>query len=176
MSMSLKESRGYSADPRCLLRIARARSPRALTLTDGTRLDAGELVVGTHLWNEHLPREGASLAPGLALMRGSLQELARFLQAQPELSDARAIYGEMGFLPDARLPQARRIAERLGFELVPGERPGWNPLSRAFWRNAVSWWYLRKFNPAGLRQTGFGRMRRCEAWMSRDQLLARYGH
>ena len=171
----MKMSVAFSTNPRCLLKITPARSPRAVTLADGTRLAAGDPVVGTHLWNAHLPGERAGLASILAQMNDSLRELARHLQAQPDLGDARALYGEMGFFPEERLPLARQIAERLGFELVPGERPGWNPVRRAFWRNAVSWWLLRRCNPAWLREIGFGRMRRVEAWMSREQLLARYG-
>lgn len=172
-------ARPFSSDPRCLLKIARTHTPRAITLADGTELQSGELVVATHLWNEHLPaRSNPGLTPGLALLQGSresLRELARFLQTRPELDRVRAIYGEVGFLSDARLPQAQRIADRLGFDLVPGERPGWNPLRSAFWRNIESWWYLRRFNPASLERTGFGNLRRCEVWMSREQLLSRYG-
>jgi hypothetical protein len=135
-------------------------------------------VLQTHLWNEHLPRAGAGLTPGRALLRdfrASLAELARFLEARPELDGVRAIYGEVGFFPEARLPQARRIAAALGYDLVVGERPGWNPTRAAFWRNVNSWRLLRAFNPASLERTGFGRMRRCEVWMSRERLRALYG-
>ena len=170
-----KTSISFTDNPRCLLRIATARSPRAVTLADGTRLEAGDPVVGAHLWNAHLPGERAGLASILAQMGESLRELAHHLQAQPDLGDARALYGELGFFPEERLPLAQQLMARLGFELVPRERPGWNPFRRAFWRNVQSWRLLRRFNPAQLDAVGFGRMRRCEAWMSREQLLARYG-
>jgi hypothetical protein len=172
-------ARSFSDDPRSLLKIDRRPSPRAVTLADGTELAPGDPLVTTHLWNEHLPlRADAGLATGLELLRdgrSSLRELARHVAADPELAGARAIYGEMGFVADEQMDQARRIVGELGFELVPGERPGWNPLRDAFWRNVVSWWYLKRFNPARLRRLEFGRMRRCEMWMSLDTLFARYG-
>lgn len=171
-----KESRVFTPDPRCLLKISEAVSPRALTLADGTRLRAGERVVGAHLWNEHLPsRAEMGLATQLTRMRTSLRALAHEVEARPDLHGSRAVYGEIGFVPEARLREAQRAASRLGFELHVGEQPRWNPLRRAFWQNAVSWWFLRRFNPARLDQVGFGQMRRCEVWMSREQLLARYG-
>ena len=84
----MKMSVAFSANPRCLLKITPARSPRAVTLVDGTRLEAGDPVVGTHLWNAHLPGERAGLASIMAQMGDSLRELAGHLQAQPDLSDA----------------------------------------------------------------------------------------
>lgn len=176
--MSLKSPSNYSImNPQSLLHFAPRRAPRAITLADGTRVDRGEFVAEAHFWNEHLPRsKGAELSAGLAMMRGSLQQLARSIQDQPNLGEVRAVFGEVGFLPEARLPQFRRILEGLGFEMVSGERPGWNPFHRAFWRNAVSWWYLHKFNTAASKQTRLRQVRRCEAWISREQLLARYGH
>jgi hypothetical protein len=169
----------FSTDPRCLLRIVHGQSPRALVLADGARIAAGDVVLKAHLWNEHLPSPSdEGLTRGFFLLRDgqtSLQQLARFLESRPDLDEVRAIYGEVGFLSDDRLPQARRIAARLGFELIAGERPGWNPFQTAFWRNIESWRLLRRFNPAGLERTGFAQLRRCEAWLSREQLLARYG-
>jgi hypothetical protein len=176
--MSLKSPSRYSIlNPQSLLHFAPSRAPREITLADGTQVGRGELVAQAHFWNEHLPRsQGAEIATGLAKLRGSLHQLARSVQEKPDLSEVRAIYGEVGFLPEARLPQFRRILEGLGFELIPGERPGWNPCRRAFWRNAVSWWYLRTFNMAASQRTHLRQVRRCEAWISREQLLARYGH
>jgi len=166
----------FSSDARCLLKITRSLSPREVNFADGTRLLQGDSVVATHLWNDHLPSPGtAGLSSHVSQLRGSLAELASYLQTEPELIEARAIYAEMGFLPDDRLHQARRVARQLGFDFRIGEQPRWNPLRRAFWRNTLSWWFLRKHNPAVLKHNSFGRMRRCEVWMSRSELLSRYG-
>jgi hypothetical protein len=177
--MPLKTGSAYSyalLNADCLLHFAPCATPRGLTLADGTRVAPGEVVAEAHLWNEHLPRStGGELATGMARMRGSLQQLAGAVQAHPDLEAVRAIYGEMGLVPETRLPQLRRILNELGFELIPGERPGWNLCRRAFWRNAVSWWYLRKYNASAAQQLRLRQVRRCEVWMSRDQLLARYG-
>ena len=178
--MALKSVSAYSyslLNAECLLHFAPCATPRGLTLADGTRVARGEVVAETHLWNEHLPRStGDELTTGLASMRGSLHQLASSMQTHPDLEAVRAIHGEMGLVTESRLPQLRRIMEGLGFELIPGERPGWNPCRRAFWRNAVSWWYLRKYNGAAAKHLHLGHVRRCEVWMSREQLLARYGH
>lgn len=168
----------FSGDPRCLLRIKHGRNAWPVVLADGTIVGPGEAVLTMHLWNEHLPARSDALAPGLALLRDgetTLRQLVRFLESRPDLDQVRAIHGEIGFLSDARLPQAQRIASRLGFQLVPGERPGWNPLRRSFWRNVESWRLLRRFNPESLERSGFGHLRRCEAWMSREYLRAEYG-
>jgi hypothetical protein len=175
--MSLKSSSEYVVlDPRCLLRAVGRQSPRAITLADGAQVNQGDLVAETHLVNEHLPRHtGAEPAAGWPMMRLSLSELARRIEAESDLAGARALYGEIGFLPDDRLPQFDRILRGLGFELVPGERPGLNPLRRAFWRNVLSLGYLLRFNARAARPAGFRAVRRCQAWMSRDALLDRYG-
>jgi len=176
--MSLKSPTVDSIlNPKSLIHFARSQAPRTLSLADGTRVAGGELVAEAHLWNEHLPRSnGRELSTGLAMMRLSLRQLARSVQNQPGLEEVRAIYGEMGLLSETRLPQLRRIMNELGFELIPGERPGWNPFRRAFWRNVLSWYYLRKFNSTASKQIRLRQVRRCEVWISREQLLAKYGH
>ena len=39
----------------CILRIQKARVDRAVALSDGTRVEPGDLIVKVHLWNEHMP-------------------------------------------------------------------------------------------------------------------------
>jgi hypothetical protein len=175
--MSMKAVANYPViNPRCLMHIVGGHAPRAVRLADGTTVDKGEAIAQMHFWNEHLPRStGGVTSAVLAVTRESLEELASRMQQMPNFREARAIYGEMGFLPESRLPQFQRILEGLGLELVPGDRPGLNPFCRAFWRNTVSWWYLRKFNVAASKQLRVQQIRRCEVWISREQLLARYG-
>ncbi|MGH7212294.1 MAG: hypothetical protein ACREF1_12645, partial [Acetobacteraceae bacterium] len=48
--------REFTDDPACLLRLALAPAPHAVTLSDGTRVEAGETVAILHIWNEHIPR------------------------------------------------------------------------------------------------------------------------
>lgn len=171
----------FSSDPRCYLRAARLRCPRDLVLSDGAHLRIGDPLLALHLWNERLAGAAQASAPlgwGMVLARGSafsLQELARFLTLHREFDNVRGLYGEMGFIDQARIEQARRIAGKLGFDLIEREQPGWNVFQRAFWENVFSWWMMWAFNAGSRADKSFAQLRRCELWMSRARLIERYG-
>lgn len=170
----------FTSDPACILRLSRSRSPRDVTLTDGTRIQKGDALLVLHFRNEQLAaalRGDVSLAWGLLFARGashSLRLLAEFLPTERDLDDVRAIYADFGFLQDDRMEQTRRLTTRLGFDFIPRERAGWDARQRAFWDNIFSWWLMWTFNPASLAGKSFTRIRRAELWMTRARLLEKY--
>lgn len=170
----------------CILRIQRARAPHAVECA-GERIQPGAPIVAIHLWNERLPPlppEGATLAWAVRMQRlfaGSLRLLARQMQDDPRLADAVAIHGVTALLAPTDHPGGVRpstalragLMERLGFTVEPYR----SPLGRfgEFWENFYSWWVIWTFNPASLRGRRLVRLQRAEIWMSRAQLLDKYG-
>jgi hypothetical protein len=116
--------REYTSDPRCIFRIEIDRVDRAVMLSDGTWLRAGERIINLHLWNEQIPTfgaEGASVTWASRLMRRielSLRELCRFLSVAPELSDVVAIRANMALGTKRDTAQLILIASRFGFLAV----------------------------------------------------------
>jgi hypothetical protein len=171
----------FTADPRAIVRLARSVSPRAVSLSDGARIPKGAALLVLHFRNEHLSLllgGDASLETGLVFVRGArhtLRLLAEFLRAHREFDDVQALYGEFGFVQEARVEQVARMSARLGLDCVPCEKPGWDPRRFTFWENVYSWWMMWTYNPASLAGKSFGAMRRCEIWMSRARLTDRYG-
>lgn len=165
--------------PDCIVGIGRDRSRHDLVLADGTAVRAGDPLLVLHFWNErlHAPVHPVASASAAILHGGrtNFGDLAKLLQNRPEYAGVRALRADIGFIPDARLPQAQRLAALFGFSFVPGERPGWHILRPAFWQNLFSYWLLWTYNPAALATIPFAQLRRCEIWMSRAQFLARYG-
>jgi hypothetical protein len=172
----------FTDDSACILRVARSLSARDIELSDGTRIARGEPVLELHLWNEQLPalpRDGApSLTWGIEMTkraRHSLRLLAAYLARAPQFDHIRALHGEAGFLELDQFPEMRVLAERLGFDFVPGDAPGWRVWKYAFWQNLFSWWLMWTFNPASLRGKHFDEMARSELWMSRAVLMEKFG-
>jgi hypothetical protein len=46
----------FTDDPSCVLRVGLNPAPATISLSDGTRIEMGEMVGTLHFWNEHLPR------------------------------------------------------------------------------------------------------------------------
>lgn len=170
----------FTEAPECLLRIARTTSPRSITLSDGVNLRAGEPVISIHLWNERIPplaQDGSDFRWGIEFasrIRASLQLLAHYLETHREYNDARVLYGEAGFFESERAEQITRVLARLGFDVIPLARPGWNFLRGAFWANLFSWWLMATFNPVSAAGKSFSHLRRYELWMSRARLSEKY--
>lgn len=55
----------FTARTDCILRVAPAVAPRALTLSDGTSIRPGDPLLDLHLWNEHVP----AIPPGGVTLR-----------------------------------------------------------------------------------------------------------
>lgn len=169
--------REFTDDPCCLLRLAFAPAPRTVSLSDGTRIDAGETVAALHLWNEQIPRfslAGPDLRWAIDVCRRldrSFQALAQHLEHDPAWKDIRGVHACVTFGSRHRLWQIRRAAARFGFELFEDGAcaEGLHELGEDF----LIWAFTRAFNPAALRRQRF-RRDRSEVWISRQKLLERY--
>jgi hypothetical protein len=119
----------YSTHPRCLFRMQVGRARRQVLLRDGTRLRRGQRIVDLHFWNEHIPPIPASgttirwarqMQHGIAI---SLQELARYLAARPELDDVAAICADVPCGTRSQAHQLTYIMAYYGFETIGEDAP-----------------------------------------------------
>jgi hypothetical protein len=169
--------REFTDDPSCLLRLALAPAPHAVTLSDGTRIEAGEIVGILHMWNEQVPRfrlGGPDLRWAIDVRRRlqrSFQALAGHLAQDPAWTRVRGIHACAVFGSRRRRLQVRRAAERFGFELIEDGAPAKS--LHQFGEDFLIWAFTRAFNPAALRHSPF-RRDRTELWISRETLLRRY--
>jgi hypothetical protein len=169
--------REFTDDPSCLLRLALAPAPREVTLSDGTRIEAGETVIMLHIWNEQVPRfrlGGPDLRWAIDVrrrLRRSFWALAKHLEEDPAWTQVRGIHACVVFGSRRRREQIRRAAEHFGFELIGDGAPakGWHEWGEDF----LIWAFARAFNPGALRRSPFWRDR-TELWISREALLRRY--
>jgi hypothetical protein len=170
--------REFTDDTHCMLRIALGEARNAVQLADGTYIRAGETVGVLHFWNEHLPRF-PPIGPDLHWAkriedraRRSLEILADHVAHDPEWAAIQAFRGNIALSGGRpRLRQMRRLADRYGFEVKDDPAIG---AVRALGEDMVIWALTRAFNPVATRRQTFFRHRR-EVWISRRQLLARYG-
>jgi len=171
--------REFTQDENCILRIALGRSAKDMTLSDGTRVERGEVVGELHLWNERLPRmdeEGPSLQWALTtyrLWRASLKKLTAYLENDPQFENIRAFRGESALLKDDL--EGSALFERLGFDLVRRNRTSRLERFAEFWENLYTWWLVWTFNPGSLRSKNLSRMERAQIWISRRALIEKYG-
>jgi hypothetical protein len=119
----------YTSNPACIFRIDVTRASRAVTLRDGTFVRPGDRVVRLHFWNEQiptLPEDGATIAWARRMQKaigGSLEELARYLAAQPDLADIAAICGHVPSGTKSQSGQIARIMAYYGFETILETEP-----------------------------------------------------
>jgi len=119
----------YTSNPACIFRIDVTRASRAVTLRDGTFLRPRDRVVRLHFWNEQiptLPEDGATIAWARRMQKaigGSLEELARYLAAQPDLADIAVICGHVPSGTKSQSGQIARIMAYYGFETIPETEP-----------------------------------------------------
>jgi hypothetical protein len=119
----------YTSNPACIFRIDVTRASRAVTLRDGTFVRPGDRVVRLHFWNEQiptLPEDGATIAWARRMQKaigGSLEELARYLAAQPDLADIAAICGHVPSGTKSQSRQIARIMAYYGFETILETEP-----------------------------------------------------
>ena len=167
----------FTDDPACVLRVGLSRTRSALSLADGTRVEAGDVIGVLHFWNEHLPRytrHGPSLAWARAMHNqvvGSLCALAAHVEADNAWREVRALRAEAALYSRQR-PRPHRVAQRYGFEQIATER---SLLRRAhdLGDDCLLWGLARAFNPAALARLPFRRDHR-ELWISRTRLLHEY--
>ena len=170
----------FSRREDCIFRIGLVRASGEFRLADGTHVRRGDPVGELHYWNEHAPRFGdgrPALAWALAAdraVRQSLRALAEFVEREPRYRSVRAFGGVMCGLPVRGAPSLSATVRRYGFETWPFEPPrslagrlhlvGENMLVRL-----LAWAY----NPGSLHAGAAPA--RCNFWISRPALLARYG-
>lgn len=164
-----------SADPRQVFRGRVVSAPREVELS-GTRIPAGAPVLEIHLKNERLPplpAGGADLGWGVHAARlalAALADLARRLDAAPELEAVRALWG-VTVLP-APGSAAGDLFARLGFTVRPG-RPRFGRIGE-LGENVYSWLLMWAYNPESVAGRPPWRLSRSEIWMSREELLRRH--
>ncbi len=172
----------FSDDPGCLLRLALGRSRVDIVLSDGTAIHAGDPIGEIHLWNEHMPRMGTTgpdLDWGVRFYRGmmaSLKELSNYVQTDHQLASVKAFHGEVAVLQGEDVPAASQLLERLGFDTQAPKVPrSWLGRFRMFWENLYTWWLMWAFQPASLRGKNRRHLARFDMWISRAELVTRYG-
>jgi hypothetical protein len=170
----------FTDDPGCVLRIGMSQARAAVTLSDGTKVEAGEPVGTLHFWNEHLPHyppEGPNLLWACGMrdqMRRSLRSLAEYVEHEPSWREIRALRGEYALSSRLGTQQVRRVGERYGFERVRPTDPSLLDRLHAVGEGLILWSLTRAFHPAALPRQPFMRDHH-ELWISRGALIRRYG-
>ncbi len=164
---SLHRMRPVPGAPEGLLRVEFYRwRGRPITLPDGTRIQRGDRIAELHINNHviaRLAREGRALRL-LPLFAASFRALAAWSRGPSFPADVRAIYG---------FTLLGRAAGRLGFTLRERSHTLHTRLDRFFMRGL-----LALYNPEGTDRLRHGRTYSTfpvEIWMSRGELLRRYG-
>ncbi len=171
----------FAEDPDCILRLSFWRAPKAIKIAKGLELNKGDLIAELHLWNEKLPAmppHGPDLKWGYEMarkLRRSLALLARAVEnGLPLAGEVKALGGEIA-LPADKEEQIETLAQYLGLILSPEKPVGrWGRFVH-FWKVFHSMLILWAYNPVSFRYRSFWRMRRYRVWMSKEELLRRYG-
>lgn len=168
----------YSDDPRCLFRLAYARARHAVEIP-GLSIRPGDEILDLHLWNEHvpaLPPAGADMhwsALAYRQMVWSLHVLSRLFEHGGSFDEVKALRGITLLFGSAEDGMGRRLARRMGFQLVD-YRPVLGGFG-IFWENFYAWWLMRAYNRPSVSGRSMFNLARSEAWMPRATLLGRYG-
>ena len=169
----------FTDDPACVLRVGLGQARAPVSLSDGTRVELGDLVGTLHWWNEHLPRyspNGPDLGWACAMRNQvlrSLRLLADYVEIETAWREIRAFRGEAALSTRLGILQVQRVAGRYGFERVPADFSFLRRL-HAFGESFTLWSLTRAFHPAALARQPFLRDHH-ELWISRTALLGRYG-
>jgi hypothetical protein len=163
-----------------MLRVARGRAERAMTLGGGVVVARGDPILELHFWNERLPQAAATRGLGWGGRFGrqlirSFGELADAMKDDPRISDAVAIRGRLAFAAARNRDDTRRFAHWFGMETPAEAAP--LPLGRRLHDAAEDIWLVAlsyAFNPGCLRDRQLSR-RRDDLWISTAALMARYG-
>lgn len=171
--------REFCDDPECLFRIRIASAEPWLTAL-GAPVAPGERVLELHFWNErmpHLPAHGPDVAwaaRGTRMLRKSLCLLAEHLCAAPDLEPIAAVVGVGALFSSGERPARQRLLARLGFVASAPRRAGLGRF-REFWENVHASLLIWAFNGRSLRGRNLRSLRRVALWMSKEELLRRYG-
>ena len=171
--------RAFTDDPACLLRVAPGTAATMVRLADETRLLPRNPILELHLWNEQLPRRRGGDGLGWAvrfrtMLDHSLRLLATEIATDPALADIRALRADTAFVTRGRGRRLARIATAYGFAAPTGDADGTVRLHRHLGEDLLVWALALACNPLSLRGKLLRRERH-ELWISRDELLRRYG-
>jgi peptidoglycan-N-acetylglucosamine deacetylase len=151
------------------IRIEVRRSHRTLQLASGTTIRPGDRIGVLHLNNAFVAALHAGGLPPIAAALGfrrqllsSLHELARFAGPGGRLTGVKAFSATTIFFHQG--------LAQLGFE-AEDRAPAWPRIVTAYQRALLA--TLRPAGPGRLRRATYHRSRRL--WISRENLLARYG-
>jgi YkoP domain len=166
-------------DPACIFRVGLSKARRSLSLSDGTRIEAGEAIGSLHFWNEHLPRQaaaGPSLGWACIMHRRivhSLEALVQYIESDRVWRGVKALHAEAALSTGLRRSQVERVVRRYGFEVLAAER---SPLQRLhdLGDDFLLWGLARAFNPDALSRLRLFREHR-DLWISRSSLERFYG-
>jgi MFS family permease len=153
--------------PHGLFRMRAARyHGRPITLADGTHVARGDAIVEIHFNNRKLSEVvGSTSTWRLARMLGEdLQALAHWMSESAQNDTPRAVYG---------VTVLNRAAPRLGFLVRPRPQGIYTWLEGLFMTGL-----LALYHPKGTQRLGQGTtygVAPAEVWMSRDELIRRYG-
>ncbi len=170
----------YSTCPDCLFRLQIIENDDEFVLKDGTSLRPGDRLVDLHFWNEQVP-EMPEGGPTLAFARRmercldiSLSELARYLSTRSDLSDVKAIRGNMSLGASDRSDQIARIAARYGFtRFVRHRRPSLGETLHWVGENILITLLVLRRNPSAIRPDTLWRDRTL-TFLSRRALEQKY--
>src|SRR5215469_2404191 len=183
MDVSMRRERGvmeFAGASGTILRVAVIPSDVDARLPSGLIIRRGDPIIELHFANERLPQAGDGAGFGWAARFGrllvtSFRELAGGLQVDPRLTDAKAILARLAFSGERNRADTIRFGERFGFEFT--QTPSPVPLARKvhdfgedLWLVGLTW----VFNRGSLKGRSVLRLRE-DMWMSKDQLIRRYG-
>jgi hypothetical protein len=171
----------FVSDPDCIIRLSFWKASRWIKIAEGLEVEKGETVGELHLWNEQIPKmppEGPDLKWGYEVakkLRYSLGLLAQAIEdGLPEAKEVKVLGGEIA-LPKDKAKQIERLLAHLGLILNSEKPAGFWKRFALFWQNLYSMALIWAYNPVSLRKKSLFRMRRYRVWMSKEELLRRYG-
>ncbi len=171
----------FVEDPDCIIRLSFWKAPKAMKITEDLGVNKGELIAELHLWNEHIPvmpSEGPDLKWGYEVVKKlqySLGLLARAIEdGLPGADEVRILGGEIALRGD-KSKQIELLLQHLGL-ILNSEKPSgfWKRFAH-FWQNLYSMALIWAYNPVSLRKKSLFKMRRYRVWMTKEELLRRYG-
>lgn len=173
--------KSFVSDPNCILRLSFWRSRSAIKIAEGLEVKKGELIGELHLWNEQIPvipPEGPDLKWGYEIAKKlnySLGLLAQAIEDGVPMTDEIRILGGEIALPKDKAKQIEMLLAHLGFILNSEKSAGFWKRFAHFWQNLYSMALIWAYNPVSLRKKSLFRMRRYRIWVSKEELLRRYG-
>lgn len=168
----------FCEDRDCIFRLSITTAAEMPTVIHAG-LPAEARVVELHLWNENMPKlpaSGPDLAYAKRLRRAtvsSLKNIAAYIQREPDMQDIKMLIGVTFLFHPGGATGAERFITGLGFSCTPYD--AYMGRVHRFWENIYIGLIMWVFNKATLRARRVQSMPRTMIWMTRNELLGRYG-